>query len=396
MRVGVMAGISRLAGGISASVLPLCKHLIQSGCEIKVFAPEDNFVEVDKIQWKGIEIFTYKNFGPLKTSLDCWSLLQDNPLDLVHCHGIWEDSLRVAAKWQKVTKKPVIISPHGMLDQWALNNSYWKKILARKLFIDRSLKNASCLHALCESEAQSIRSFGLNNPVAIIPNGVELPEQNVKIIPQNRKRRVLFLGRIHKKKGLVELITAWKRLKECELSMYDDWQLIIAGWDDGGLRSELRHNALHCGLDWLDVQPTEDEGCSYLPSDGEIIHTGPIFGQKKINLFNNSDIFILPSLSEGLPVAVLEAWSYSLPVVMTQFCNLPSGFLINAAQEISIDPEDIKDKLIAIMQKSDDERRLMGLMGRKLVAEQYQWGKIAYDMKQVYQSLVLESHVVSV
>jgi glycosyltransferase involved in cell wall biosynthesis len=114
--------------------------------------------------------------------------------------------------------------PRGMLDPWALNNSRFKKKLAALVFENSHLRCAACLHALCQSEAKSIRAYGLTNPICVVPNGIDLPwvvegsELRVESSALQRfaagRKILLYLGRIHPKKGLANLLKAWKQVSD--------------------------------------------------------------------------------------------------------------------------------------------------------------------------------------
>ena len=95
---------------------------------------------------------------------------------VLHTHGIWTYLSIGVPRWARRNHKPYIVSPHGMLDSWALDNAKLKKKIAAALYERRHLRRAACLHALCASEAESIRKFGLKNPIATIPNGIDIPE----------------------------------------------------------------------------------------------------------------------------------------------------------------------------------------------------------------------------
>ena len=255
-----------------------------------------------------------------------------------------------------------------MLDPWALKNSAWKKKIAGWLYENRNLRSAACIHALCESEYQSIRAYGLKNPVAIIPNGVDLPSPtDTKVTPpweprvDGDKKVILFLGRIHPKKGLVNLVKAWSKVKP------KDWILAIAGWDQGGHEIQLKELVAEFGL-------TED-----------VIFLGPVFNDLKQACFQNASAFILPSFSEGLPMSVLEAWSYGLPVLMTKFCNIPEGFEANAAIEIQPEPDSIAEGLKNFLNLHESVRKQIGQNGLELVKNKFTWPKIAVEMIDVYK-----------
>lgn len=369
MNITVLAGISRSAGGLFYAVRSLCQSIEQIGdvC-VQVYGAKAPFLEEDLPSWSPVPVQTYTAFGPLQSSHALRRWLASSKTDLVHRHGIWTDPQWAALQWQKKTGNPVVVSPHGMLDSWAIKNSAWKKKLVGRLFANESLQRATCIHALCRSEVESIRAYGLKSPIALIPNGVELPEiggsgRRTEDRGQKEKKQLLFLGRIHPKKGLAELIQAWS-VKHG--TWRREWQLLIAGWDDGGHEAGLK------GL-------SEELGVS-----NSISFMGAQYGNEKDALLRGVDAFILPSFSEGLPMSVLEAWSYGLPVVMTDFCNLPEGFGADAAIRIEPNAASVAQGLGRLAGMSDLDLQSMGFNGRRLVEEKFTWQKIATDIKTVY------------
>jgi poly(glycerol-phosphate) alpha-glucosyltransferase len=291
--------------------------------------------------------------------------------DVLHQHGLWQYLSVQSIAWRAKTGRPVIVSPHGMLDPWALCHSGWKKEIARFFFEDRNLKGAACLQALNESELASIRALGLKNPVAVIPNGVDLPDtadwpKRPNFYPSDR-RTLLFLGRLHQKKGVSELIEAWARLKAAAPKLIAGWHLVLAGWDDRGFRAQLEERVVRDAL------------------SSDITMPGPLYGLAKTAALAHADAFILPSYSEGLPVAVLEAWAYGLPVFMTASCNLPEGFAAEAAVEITTTPENIASTLASHL--GDQHLPDLGRNGRALVAERFTWQRIVRLQSDIYRWL---------
>lgn len=369
MNVVALSGISRNAGGLFYAVSSLSKELFASGINLSVYGRHDPFVAEDVSTWNPVPVEPYPSFGPLGSSVQLRRRLAENPAELLHLHGLWLDDQWAVLQWQKKNKKPVVISPHGMLDPWAVKNAAWKKKLVGALFANESLRRATCIHALCRSEADSIRAYGLKTPIAIIPNGIELPDINASSRQPptaNRPKRLLFLGRIHPKKGLTELLEGWAKAKSQKSKAFSEWELLIAGWDDGGHEAGLIEQAKELGV--LD----------------SVQFIGPQFGQEKDALLRRVDAFILPSFSEGLPMSVLEAWSYGLPVVMTDFCNIPSGFTADAALKITPEAESVAQGLAELAGMSDADLLAMGTKGRALVEYRFTWDKIARDMKAVY------------
>jgi len=262
-----------------------------------------------------------------------------------------------------------------MLDAWALDNARLKKRIAAACFQRRHLQRAACLHALCNSEAKAIRSYGLTNPICVIPNGVDLPESPVTDPPPwcgeavaNRKV-ILFLGRLHPKKGLRHLLEGWHALLSERAGVRESWCVVIAGWDEGGHRAEL-----------------EDQAASLAIAD-TVFFVGPVQGKEKAAAFAHADAFILPSFSEGLPMAILEAWSYGLPVGATRECNLPEGPDAGAAIAMSADAAGARACLESMTSLSADERITMGEKGRRLVREQFTWDVVSREMFNVYEWL---------
>ncbi len=378
MNVVELCGLSRSAGGMYYAVSALCNALHLLGTDLVVYGKDDSFVLEDVSGWSPVATTTYPTFGPLQSSLKLRKLLCNRNPEIIHQHGLWMDDQWAALQWQNKTKRPVVISPHGMLDLWALKNSAWKKKLVGGLFANESLKKASCVHALCHSEAESIRAYGLKNPIAIIPNGVNLPVGIGNETQTDQRKKLLFLGRIHPKKGLSELVSGWADARKQNLGAFSQWQLIIAGWDDGGHLKGVRELATKLGLSWVDTTNNESQ-------DGDILFVGPQFGDAKDKLFREVDMFILPSFSEGLPVSVLEAWSYGLPVMMTEYCNLTEGFMADAAIKIEPKAGSISKGLKRVMSMSGAELKDIGQEGRALVEKKFTWDKIAKEMKELYE-----------
>lgn len=289
--------------------------------------------------------------------------LCDVAADLVHLHGIWMYPSRVVCQWSATARRPRLVSPHGMLDPWAIANSAWKKRIAAALYERRNLAGAACLHALNTAEAKAIRAFGLSNPIAVVPNGVDLPSPADRPATGGGKT-LLYLGRLHPKKGIAELLQAWAIVGKERVAA--DWRLLVAGWDDGGHLAALERQAEELGI------------------TDRVAFPGPLFGKQKVQALASATAFILPSFSEGLPMAVLEAWSYRLPVLMTGECNIPEGFAAGAAIEVTTEPTHLAQRLCNLMTMPEAERDAMGEAGRRLVEDRFTWDRVAAEMHEVY------------
>ena len=277
----------------------------------------------------------------------------------------WYTSV-VTHRWAQRRGKPYVVTPNGMLEPWALRNSKWKKCFARLFYEDRTLRGAACLQANTTKELNDIRTYGLTNPVAVVSNGINLPADKEQVEGRTsvaaRSKVLLFLARIHPKKGLAELIEGWR----ISPARRNGWMLEIAGWDDGKHEAQLRAHCERVGL------------------RSSVSWVGPQYGVDLANAYTRATAFILPSFSEGLPMAVLAAWSYGKPVLMTPHCNLQEGFAAQAALKIDPDPDSIAEGITRIVEMSEDELAAMGRRGRCLVEEKYSWPKVAADLKAVY------------
>jgi len=370
--VGVLVGsLSRSAGGLFNSVRRSAIAQHEAGGAVEIYGLADQHTAEDLGQWSPLKPRVFRTRGPRQMGYapDLSAALARGGHDMVHLHGIWQLLSAQAVAWRRATGRPVMISPRGMLDDWALRNSSLKKQIAARLFERENLAGAACLHALNASEAEAMRAFGLTNPIAVIPNGADMPDRLDRPPPAwmtaDRRRTLLFLGRLHPKKGVHELLLAWARLRARSPGIASGWRLAIAGWDDGGHLTDLQRTAATLSL------------------QGDVLFPGPLFGEAKAGAMANAGAFILPSFSEGLPMAVLEAWSYGRPVLMTEACNLPEGFATGSAFQISTEPEALAGELIEALSAPDLDA--MGARGRALVRERFTWRSIARDHATVYR-----------
>lgn len=350
----VSTHLTRAGGGIFTSICQLSHALAAlPGLEVQVFGPQQELAR----EWGDLTPRFFPRKGPASFGFApglMQGLVSAAP-DVLHAHGLWTHSSLAGNAFAYRTRKPRLVSPHGMLDRWALRNSHWKKRAAAAFFENLHLRKAACLHALCAPEAEAMRAYGLKGPICVIPNGVDLPGETAPRLLETGRKTLLYLGRLHPKKGLPDLLRAWK---ECRREL---WDLVIAGWDEGSHEAMLRELAVE-----------------------SVRFPGPLYDDAKREAFEQCDGFILPSLSEGLPMVLLEAWASGKPVLMTPQCNLPEGFAAGAAIRIEPDVEGIAQGLEALFAMSDEERETMGARGLQLVRERFSWPAIAAEMKRVY------------
>ncbi len=369
----ITPSVSRSAGGIFEVELALGKALVSSGCNITVYGQRDENTNKDLSKWDPMEVQVFPSTGPhaFRYSPLLKNAVVNSNCELAHLHVIWMYTSIVTNHWHK-KGKPYMVTIHGMLEPWALKNAKLKKKIVKLLYEGKCLANATCIHAHTYKEYEDIRSFGLTNSVCVIPNGVEIPQTGqIQEKPgwhsSVKDRKVLlYLGRLHPKKGLENLIEAWALLK----AVNKNWLLVIAGWGEKPYMESLKAKT------------------QQLHQQSNIIFPGPQFEGEKNQSFASADAFILPSFSEGLPMAILEAWSYRLPVLSTPACNIPEGYERQAAIEIKASVEGIKTGLQELFSLNAENRKEMGENGYKLVVEKFTWEKIGQQMAEVYRWLL--------
>ncbi len=282
---------------------------------------------------------------------------------VVHSHGLWNPANHWASRAARCHGIPLVVHPRGMLEPWALQHKAWKKRVGMALYQRQDLESANVLIATSSFEYENIRKLRLQQPIALIPNGVALASSHsVEHEPHRdlgRARNVLFLSRVHPKKGLLNLIQAWADLAP------RNWQLLIAGPNEGAHLDQVMARARQLGI---------HESVDYL---------GEVDGEQKSAIYRDADLFVLPTFSENFGVVVAEALAHGVPVITTRgapWADLEThrcGWWI----DIGVDP--LVETLRTAMALSDEERRAMGVCGQEYV-RRYDWGGIAQDTAAVY------------
>ncbi len=288
--------------------------------------------------------------------------------DGLHIHGLWEQSTLVAGRGARKQGIPYVLSAHGMLEPWAIRNKRLKKLVYAALIERANLEGASCLHALTQAEAQDYRSFGCTAPIAVIPNGVRIPNRisSDTFLAQypalKGKRIILFLGRIHFKKGLDLLLRAWKKI----ILRWPEAHLVLAGPDFEGTRARM--TAL-----------VEQEQLTQ-----QVLFTGMLRDDLKWSALAAAECFVLPSFSEGLSVSVLEAMGVGLPVIVSEHCNLPEVAELDAGWVIPAAVAPLEQALETLLENSTRSNAEIGARGREFVRGRYNWSVVARQMDEIY------------
>jgi glycosyltransferase involved in cell wall biosynthesis len=367
--IQVIAGLDPAHGGPSYTVPRLCAALGEVGAEVDLFsvalrnAPASDSSESGyrdrRFRWDaGVPVL-----GQLRYSSAFARALRQEACgtQLIHDHGLWLlPNVQVGWIAAKL-KKPLIVAPRGMLGAAALNFSRRKKLAFWHLLQGTVVRDAACLHATSEQEYQEIRAFGLSNPVAIIPNGIDLPAPSGPTVSNGGERTVLSLGRIHPKKGLGHLVRAWARLE----AERPDWHLRIIGPSELGHDKELRALAATLGLRRISI--------------GE-----PVYGQAKLAIMRAADVFVLPSLNENFAITVAEALAAGVPVIATKGTPWRRLETEGCGWWIDHGVEPLVASLSTCMSMSPEALKVMGVKGRAWVAREFSWDQVARGMLDVY------------
>lgn len=283
---------------------------------------------------------------------------------IIHTQDIWTPEVHLAVQTARKLKIPLVMSITGTLTPWSLKYKATKKEIGWLLYQKRDLASASVLHATSRREASEIRRLGLVNPIAIIPLAVELsknPEPETRLSPdRNKPRTVLYLSRIHEKKGLIHLVQAWDRLRP------RGWQVVIAGQDDFGYRAILEAEIARRGL------------------EEDFLFLGFVSREEKAGLYRRADLFVLPTYSENFGLVVPEALSHSLPVITTTGTPWEDLRAHRCGWWIETGTEPLVRTLQEAFALSDQERGEMGDRGRKLVEAEYSPRRLGEQMKVLY------------
>lgn len=378
----VIPGLSRSSGGPARSVQGLVAALPKPSVDAWIY-PFDNadpWIPGVRKLTQTLTVQTLKHF------------------DLVHIHGIWDLRLHVVAKMCRKAGVPYVIAPRGMLEPWSLKQKWLKKRIARFLYQDKDLKCAAALHATAESEAAQFRKLGFKNPIIISPNGVNVPDKPLgtkhQALGTDEKRRALFVSRMHPKKGVLELVESWARVKP------DGWQCELVytlnGDEEQAYAQCVKDRILALGMSYQDK-----DGTVHSPTPttfSNFILIGPLDDEKKWEAYARADLFVLPTYSENFGIVVAEALWAGVPVITTK--GTPWKDLVDHKCGWWIELPDVNsrgecgDMLWPALDSALSEAFKMGQSGvlqekgrngRMLVESKYTWSAVVKPMVHGYE-----------
>lgn len=353
----VVKSAAKTSGGEGLAALRYAQSVATAGGNVILLAKQISDLGQDITKIKGHfrqeDVSARHNFLPGlfgQYQHICKALKQEH-INLVHIHGMWSPFLALAAFAALRAKIPIVISPHGCLDDWALRYKRGKKLLALRTYQGLILRSASAFVATAKPELEGIRKVGLVQPVAIVPNGVDIEPCAERDVTKVEKT-ILFLSRIHPIKGLLDLVEAWGQVR------VPGWRIVIAGGDEDGYRAKVETLIAERGLQ----------------ADFEFL--GFVSGQRKQECFDSADIFVLPTYSENFGIAVAEALANELPVITTTGAPWQDLVTHQCGWWVSPGIRGVASALSEAINMSPDDLRMMGQRGRKLVVEKYSWDTI--------------------
>jgi glycosyltransferase involved in cell wall biosynthesis len=377
----VIAAVHRQGGGTSEVVPRICLAQKNAGYEVSLMALKTSDIssQTELAIRSGVDVafvdgmvrcpvirsigYAPKFYGMVEEAI--------SRSDIVQLHGLWMYPVWAAAKAARKLKKPYVVMPHGFLAPERLKISRLKKLLAAKLFDHKMLSCAKAIIATSEREAQDIRAFGIDNPICIIPLGLDAAAFDASSrVVKGKKKTLLYFSRFTPIKGLDMLAEAWSML----WPLFPDWKLRMVGPDDRGyVRKVKQMFSAKCDA-------------------GSYVIEGPVFDEEKLNVLKSADVFVLPTRSENWSLAVAEAMASGLPVVCTKGAPWSCLNEINAGVWVDVSVDGIYKGLAKIMSASDEDRIIMGTRGRKWVTENLDWKIIATKFVTQYAQQK-ENHV---
>ena len=363
--IHVVPAITEEASGPSYSVVRLCQSLIDQGQTVTLAALDWAPMPAPPSFLKTFPL----EIGPRRLgrspTMRRWLVetARQGAVDLVHNNSLWMMP-NVYPGW--VAKKqgvPLVVSPHGTLSEWAMQSGSTIKRVFWPMVQKPALAATTCFHATAASEYEDIRRMGFRQPVAIIPNGIDIPDLLPK--PLGESRTLLFLGRIHPIKGVDVLLRAWQVV----MTRFPDWDLQIVGPDNGGYLAEMQALAAQLRLE-------------------RVLFPGVLYGEEKLRAYREANLFVLPTHSENFGMTVAEALATGTPAIVTKGAPWAGLEQRGAGWWIEIGVDPLVGCLETAMNQSPEDLAAMGRRGRDWMAREYSWSRIGRQMAETYRWIV--------
>lgn len=377
--INSIAGLAEWIGGPPRVVAQLAAACALQGTRVDLIAGRD-YSDPDRLVMPPPELVAthflplsgpFWMFGPqrIKGMIRSLTAQPAEARVILHDHGLWLPFHLAVGRSAKSLGLPYVINPHGMLEPWALEQKAGRKRLAWLAYQRRLLQEASALLATADNEFDSVRKLFPRRPIALIPNGVPIPEDPIR--PErapDQPRILLFLSRLHPKKNIIGMLEAWQQSGVSRRT--PPWRLRIAGPDEDNHQSEIERAVARLGL------------------NDSVELVGSIPEVDKAKAFEAADLFILPTFSENFGIVVPEALAHRVPVIATN--GAPWQDLPRVGCGWCVDPtvEALAGALAEATALDDATLREMGERGRRYTAATYGWEGIATKTIALYRWLL--------
>lgn len=355
--------IDRIAGGTSTYMQVLGKELGKLAEVHIITHSSDNPLPISNCEIHNVSVYNLIN-GRFKNEVS--KLFDVIKPDLVHVNCCWMPACAFVQQMAQKRNIKVVLTPHGMLEPWIIKRHYWtRKLPALLLYQKAAIQNADCLQATAESEKENLLKLGYNSNIKIVKLGIDA-ESIIMKTSWKKNKQLLYLSRVHVKKGINYLIDAVDILRE-DLQGY---KILVAGEGDTDYVASLKQQIIDKGLQ-------------------DIIQLiGGVYGDKKWELFQTSDFFVLPTHSENFGLAIAESLASGTPVITTVGTPWNDLNSSNSGAWIEIGTQPLVETLRRFLSLSDEVLETMGKNGRKLIETKYSAKVMAEEMMEVYQSIV--------
>tara|TARA_B110000211_G_scaffold234720_1_gene305856 strand:+ start:981 stop:2141 length:1161 start_codon:yes stop_codon:yes gene_type:complete len=375
----IVENLDESYGGPAKSVPFLVSHLNKLGIQNVIFAAkihdqEQNYL-VDDYK---LDVRKFSTFGVRKARFcpDLIASLENEVTadSIIHIHTLWTYPAYAAFQVAKSSGVPLVVSTRGMLYEWSMKQNKLVKKFAMWCFQKALLRRANIIHITESGEEAAVRRLGINTVPTLVPNGIDLnefaslkdqTEAKADLGLQSDKNYILFMSRIHPKKGLIHLIEAWSSLSK----QYTDWDLLIVGpVDDEAYLNEI--------LGVLGNKGLRDK----------VVLTGMLHGTKRLDAFAASRLFVLPSYTENFGIVICEALAAGLPVITTNGTPWKEIKDKSIGWWVGPNSQDIKKSLIEALDLSPEDLKQRG-QGGISIAKKFRWADQSKKMFEAYSKI---------
>lgn len=353
----------RSEGGPSRSVPILSKGIAENNCSVTLITQRTSDMNLHVLEDTNNASTVILPYGASSSDLE--SAIVNGKFDIIHIQSIWSPIYHRVCNIAKKHGIPYVMTPRGALEPWCMAQKKWKKKIAMMLYQKRDLQNAAAILTTAEMEAMHLRELGLTSPIAIIPNGIDVSEYQCRHrdFIHNIKKQVLFLSRIHQKKGIEILIRVWKKI----VADFPDWNVVIAGNGEDAYIEKLKRFISSNGLsDVIEIIP-------------------PIFGSAKHKLYMESSLFVLPTYSENFGMVVAEALACGIPVVTTNGTPWTELNEKKIGWCVDLSEENIEIAIREALSLPSEELFAMGQRGSKYITDNFLYTSVAKKNIELYQ-----------